>query len=145
MVSTSIRVKVYALWAFFLGLLALTHVIPRLVPTRPDPWHTGETAVAGFVMALLSLAAAVSTFAARESLRDLRAATPDPPPPESVARLRLLLASLWARCVLIGVLGALLAYGAGSARAALPFTVGAAALLALHAPRPWLFRRPPGD
>jgi hypothetical protein len=142
MVSTSIRVKIYSLWALCLALLALTHAIPGLVPVRPDPWNAGETAVAGFVMALLALAAGVSTFAARESLRDLRAATSDPPPPESVARVRLLLTSLWGRCVLIGVLGALLAYGAGSARAAWPFTAGAAVLLALHAPRPWLFRRP---
>jgi hypothetical protein len=143
LISTSIRVQIHGLWVFFWALLALTHAIPGLVPVRPDPWHAGQTAVAGFVLALLSLAAAVSTFAARESLRDLRAATPDPPPPESVARVRLLLVSLWARCVLIGVFGALLAYGAGSARAAWPFTAGAAALLVLHAPRPWLFRRPP--
>ena len=81
-------------------------------------------AVAGFVLALLALTAAVSTFAGRERLRQQAGAT-----------RRVMLLTIWARCTLVGVFGSLLAYGAASPAAAWPFIAGGAVLLLIHAPR----------
>jgi hypothetical protein len=89
-------------------------------------------------MALLSLPLGVSTFSLRETLREDRAAGGDRPP-----ALRALL-SLWTRCLLIGVLGGVLALGAARPASGWPFAAAAATLLLLHAPRSRLFHRPPG-
>jgi hypothetical protein len=82
----------------------------------------------------------VSTFALREKLREVREATPDSS--GGVASVRALLLALWVRCLLIGLLGCALAYGAASPAAAWPFISASAVLLVIHAPRHWLFTRP---
>jgi hypothetical protein len=142
-VPHEVRRGLWALWTTFLVALAALLATAHLVPARQHPWHPAQTAVAGFVLALLSLTLGVSTFAAREKLAEVRAATPAPVPAASVARVRGLLLTLWARCLLIGVFGCLLAYGGASPAAAWPFLLAAAVLLVLHAPRAWLFTRPP--
>jgi hypothetical protein len=133
------RRRLWALWAIFAAALALLVAIPHLVPSRPHPWYAAQIAVAGLVLALLSLPAAVSTFALRERLGEDRAAAPGPP-----AAAQPLLLALWARCVLIGVFGCVLSLGAASPAAGWPFAAAAAALLVLHAPRRRLFARPLG-
>jgi hypothetical protein len=135
------RRQLWSLWTIFLASLALELAILHLVPGRQKPWHPAQTAVAGFVLALLALPAAVSTFAMREKLREVRA-TPGPDSPSGVSGIRATLLALWARCLLIGFFGCLLAYGAASPRAAWPFVAAGAALLVFHAPRHWLFTRP---
>ena len=136
-----VRRQLWGIWTIFLASLALQLAILHLVPGRQHPWHPAQTAVGGFVAALLSLPAAVSTFALREKLREVRDATDDPISPTSVARVRGILIAIWARSLLIGFFGCLLAYGAASLTAAWPFVSAAAALLVFHAPRHWLFRR----
>jgi hypothetical protein len=120
-----LRRQLWALWLLALGLLACELGALYLAPDRVDPWHPAQTAVAGFLLALLGLTLGVSTFALRERLAELRAAS-------EVRRTRLL---LWARCLVVGALGAVLAWGAASPAAALPFVAAAAALLVIHAPR----------
>ena len=97
--------------------------------------------VAGFVLALLSLIAGVGTFTLRESLalREIRSGALDPSTPAGFARVRGMLVVLWTLCLVIGLLGCGLAYGAASPRAAWPYVLAAAVLLVLHAPRRWLF------
>jgi hypothetical protein len=136
------RRQLWVLWAIFLALLALQLAIPQLVPSRQHPWHSGQRAVASFVLVLLSLTAGVASFARRERLREVRADAPDPSSAAGVARIRALLLGLWTSCLLIGIFGCLLAWGAGSPSAAWPFILAAAALLVFHAPRQWLFARP---
>jgi hypothetical protein len=142
LVPSRVRGQLWGLWALFLASLALQLAIPHLVASREHPWHSGQTAVAGFVLALFSLTAAVSSFALRETLRESCRATPDPSSPSHVRSIRAMLLGLWARCFLIGAFGCLLAYGAASPSAAWPFVSAAAVLLVFHAPRPWLFTRP---
>jgi hypothetical protein len=108
----------------FAAALGFLPAIPRLVPTRPQPWDSAETAVATFVLALLALPVAVSTFAGRELLGEH---------PRDTGRLMLL--TIWARCWLIGGFGGLLAYGAASPAVAWPFIAGGAVLLLVHVPR----------
>jgi hypothetical protein len=141
---TGSRVALWGLWALFLALLALELALPELLPARPQAWYDAQVSVAGFVLTLLAILAAVGTFTLRETLvgRDVRAGTLDPRTPAGYARVRLMLLALWTLCLLIGLLGVGLAYGAASARLALPYTFGAAGLLAWHAPRRWLFRSP---
>jgi hypothetical protein len=127
------RHQLWATWAGFAALVALQLAMPRLLPTREIPWHAGQPAVAGFVLALLAMVAGVSSFALREQVRVLLAGAPDPG--AVFARVRVMLLDLWARCLAIGVLGSILAWGAASPVAAWPFVAGAAALLSFHAPR----------
>ena len=69
------RRSLWLLWAIFVAALALELVIAGRLPPLAVPWHAGQAAVVGFVLALIALALGVWTFALRESLalRDLRA------------------------------------------------------------------------
>ena len=135
------RGTLWGLWAGFLALLALELAFAYAAPARLHPWYDAQTSVAGFVLALLAMITGVGTFTLRESLalRDVRAGMLDPGTPEGFARMRRMLVALWALCLTIGALGCALAYGAASPRAALPYLVGAAVLLGVHAPRGSLF------
>jgi hypothetical protein len=138
------RVALWILWAIFAALLALELRIAYLLPARPHPWYEAQVAVAGFVLALLSVLAAVGTFTLRETLgmRRIRSGELDPNTQAGFARVRDMLIVLWTLCLVIGGLGMLLAWGAARPRAAWPYCIGAAALLMLHAPRRWLFAIP---
>jgi hypothetical protein len=135
------RWALWILWAVFAALLALQLRMAYVIPPRPHPWYEAQVAVAGFVLALLSVLAAVGTFTLRETLamRQIRRGELDPNTEAGFARVRGMLVVLWTLCLVIGLLGGALAYGAGSPRAAWPYFLGAAALLVLHAPRRWLF------
>jgi hypothetical protein len=123
-----------------LASLGLLLAVPHLVPGRHQSWDSAQSAVAGFVLALLSLPIAVSTFGRREELRSVGLG---PATPGSVARIPMTLLSIWMRCLVIGSFGCLLAYGAASPRAAWPYLSAAAVLLVLHAPRQRMFERAP--
>ncbi len=135
------RSALWILWAIFAALLTLELRIAYVVPARPHPWYEAQAAVAGFVLALLSVLAAVGTFTLRETLamREIRRGALDPSTDVGFVRVRGMLIVLWTLCLVIGLLGGLLAWGAASPRAAWPYFLGAAALLVLHAPRGWLF------
>ena len=135
------RWALWILWAVFAALLALELRIAYVIPPRPHPWYDAQVAVAGFVLALLAVLAAVGTFTLRETLamREIRRGSLDPNTPDGFARLRGMLVVLWTLCLVIGLLGCGLAYGADSPRAAWPYVFAAAVLLVLHAPRRWLF------
>jgi membrane protease YdiL (CAAX protease family) len=121
---SGIRARLWVVWLLCAAGLALLLTVPRFVPPRPIPWNAGQAAVAGFVLALLSLTSGVSTFAGREQLLE-----------EPGLSRRLMLYTIWARCLLIGVFGAVLAWGASSPGSAWPFIAGGAALMLFHAPR----------
>jgi len=134
---TGSRGALWLLWAGFAALLVLELAFAYAVPSRQHPWYDAQASVAGFVLALLSLVAGVGTFTLRESLalREIRSGTLDPTTPEGFSRVRLMLFVLWTLCLVIGLFGCGLAYGAASPRAALPYLIAAAILLVLHAPR----------
>lgn len=133
-------------WAVLLASLALWLALPRLAPW-PDPWNAAETAVAGFVTAILALVAALGTFALREALveRDLAGGRLDPTTAEGFATVRTRLIELWLLCAAIGALGGLMSRHAEHAAAGWPYLVGAAALFVIHAPTPRFFRRVCGE
>jgi hypothetical protein len=143
---TAPRWALWILWAIFATLLALELRIAWLLPPRPHPWYEAQVAVAGFVLALLSVLAAVGTFTLRETLamRRIRTGELDPHTQAGFARVRDMLIVLWTLCLVVGGLGVLLAWGGARPRAAWPYFIGAAVLLVLHAPRGWLFS-PPRD
>lgn len=141
---TRSRAALWSLWALCFALLALELALAHGMPSRASPWVRAQTAVAGFVLSLFSLVAGVATFAVRETfaLRPIRRGELDPETPAGFAHVRATLLALWALCLLIGLLGDLLAYGAASPRAAWPYWGAAAALLVIHAPRRHLLTRP---
>jgi len=141
----SSRASMWALWAFAVALLGLELVLAeRLASTQTYPWAEATTGVAGFVLGVISVALGVWTFALREglALRDVRSGALDPSTSEGLIRLRRMLVALWTLCVVIGLLGEVVAWGSGSARMAWPYVAGAGALLLLHAPREWVFSPP---
>lgn len=142
------RRMLWIVWAGFLALLALVLGMPQLVTPRSQPWTAAETAVAGFVLTLLSFAAGIGTFAVRENLvlSDLRTGALDPRTPDGFLQVRRMLLALWTLCLLIGIFGGVIAHGSATPAGALPYVVAAAVLLAIHAPRRWLFAGPePGS
>jgi hypothetical protein len=135
------RVSLWGLWASCLALVGLELVLANgLAASRSDPWDPSRVAVAGFVLGVISVALGVWTFALREglALRDVRAGLLDPSTPEGLFRIRRMLLALWSLCLVIGLLGSVVAWGAGNARAAWPYLLGAGVLLVLHAPRSWI-------
>jgi hypothetical protein len=139
------RAILWGLWAFAVGLLGLElFLADRLAAAQTYPWADATVGVAGFVLGVISVALGVWTFALREGLvlRDVRSGALDPSTPDGLVRLRRVLVALWTLCVVIGVLGEVVAWGSGSARMAWPYIAGAGALLLLHAPREWVFRPP---
>lgn len=135
------RPYTWVLWGACLGVLAFELVLPRLLPSRPQPWDAAQTAVAEFILAIFSLVAAVGTFTLRETFAvgPVRRGLLDPSTPAGFARIRATLAVLWLLCLLIGLFGSILAYAAANPAEAWPYVAGAAALLVIHAPRARLF------
>ena len=136
------RATLWMLWAAIVASLALDAIaLTRFLPVRAHPWYDAQTSVALLVLGLLALVAGVGTFALRESLvlRDLRSGTLDPNTPSGFARIQRTLVALWALCLVIGLFGDVLAWGAAKPIVATPFLIGAAVLLVVHAPRRWLF------
>jgi hypothetical protein len=129
-------------WGALLATLAVWLALPLLLAPRPAPWSAAETAVAGFVLALLALVAALGSFALRESIVQREPGSePDPATPEGFALVRARLIELWLLCATIGVLGGVMIRYSGRPAAGWPYLAGAAALFVLHAPTPRLFRR----
>jgi len=128
-------------WAALLALLVLDAFVLARLPVRTDAWYDAEASVVELVLGLLALVTGVGTFALRETLvlRDLRSGAIDPNTASGFARVRRMLFALWSLCLVIAGLGNVLAWGAAQPIAAAPFLLGAAVLLAVHAPRGWLF------
>jgi len=138
------RAALWLVWFLFAAILAIEVAVPYVAAPRPDAWHPAQTALAGFVVAIFSLAAAEGTFALRESLvvRDAPSTALGVRSLAGTGHVRIArFATLWALCTLIGFFGALIAYGAASPAASTPYAVAAAVLLAIHAPRPRLLAR----
>ena len=139
------RSTLWMLWAVIVALLALdAAAIAGVLPTRADVWYEAEASVAQLVLGLLALVAGVGSFALRETLvlRDLRSGALDPSTPSGFRRVQRMLFALWSLSLVIAALGNVLAWGSAKPLAAAPFLIGAAVLLAVHAPRGWLFERP---
>ena len=137
------RTSLWVLWGILLSFLALDVALARMLPPPAIPWYDAQTAVVGFLLALASLAAAVGSFALRESLalRNLRSGALDPASAAGFGRLRFMLFVLWGLADLVGAFGVIMAWGSGDPRLVWPYVTGAAALFVLHAPRSWLFER----
>lgn len=134
----------WAIWGAMFATLALYVAVPTLVPPRATPWHAGQTAVGAFVAGIFALAAAVGTFAIRESLalRHIRSGALDPTTPQGHGRVRVALVAMWALCDFVAILGLVLAIASSQPRLVLPYVAGAAALFVLHRPHDRYFQRP---
>jgi hypothetical protein len=128
--------SLWLVWAALFATLALWPALPRLLGHRADPWYDAQSAVAGFVLALLAVAAGVGTFSLRESLllRDVREGRLDPATPAGLAGVRARLLAVWGLCAAIGALGGILIWFSDRPELGLPYLAGAALLMVLHAP-----------
>jgi hypothetical protein len=140
---TGARGPLWGIWAGLAGTLAIWPALPELIGHRADPWYAAQSAVAGFVLALLSLAAALGSFALREALvfRDVRERRLDPSTPAGRDALRLRLVALWLLCAVIGSLGGIMIWYSDRLALGLPYLAGSAVLFVVHAPWPWLLDR----
>jgi hypothetical protein len=138
------RNVLWAVWAAMFASLALYVWLPTVVPPRAIPWRADQTAVATFVVAIFAIAAAVGTFAIRESLalRQMRSGQLDPTTPEGHARIRVALLVMWALCDAIAILGLVLAIASSRPQLVVPYAVAAAVFFVLHHPNARYFERP---
>jgi hypothetical protein len=130
------------LWIVWLAVVVLTGAV-ALVPTLYGPRTTDSTEagleVMQFVLALLSITAAVGSLAVRESVLrgiwrgDYRGGSRD-----ATERLGRALLGAWVLCLVIAGLGTLLAWFAADPARSWPYLLAAAVLLVYHAPRPGL-------
>lgn len=138
------RSTLWMFWAAIAASLAIDAIaLVQLMPARVEPWYEAETSVVRLVLGLLALVTGLGTFALRETLvlRDLRSGALDPNTASGSARIRRMLVALWSLCLVIALLGDVLAWGSARPIAAAPFLLAAAVLLVVHAPRGWLFAR----
>jgi hypothetical protein len=135
--------SLWLLWGALLATLPAWLAMPRFVAHRAVPWYDAQTAVAGFVLAMLALVAGLGSLAMRESLvfRDVREGRIDPNTPDGMIQLRVRLFGLWLLCALVGAFGAVMAYYSDRPVIGWPYFAGSAVLFALHAPRAAFLRR----
>lgn len=129
-------------WGVLFASLLVWLAVPQMLPPRAHPWSEAQTAVAGFVLALLALVTAVGSFATRETL--VRRAEEQRSAPAGATGgvwVRTRLVALWTLCALVGLYGGVLLRYSAHPAAATPYLVGAAALFVIHAPRPRLLAR----
>jgi hypothetical protein len=133
-------------WAVCFASLAVWPALPRLAAPPAESWNAAETAVAGFVLAILALVAAIGSFALRESLVDHEeGCVPLETTPEGRARVRIGLVELWLLCAGVGALGGVLVRYSAYPATGWPYVAGAALLLLLHAPTRRFFGRVCGE
>jgi len=127
----------WALWATTLSLLGIYAAFPLLVPNVRPPWPPERVDVTSFVLILLCMASAVSSFALRESLltQRLRSGLLDTATLEGARHVRRVLIGCWVLCAAIGTAGFGLELLSAKPAVGWPYLVAAAALLVLHAPR----------
>jgi hypothetical protein len=128
-----------ATWAVLFASLLVWIAMPYVVPPRAQTWYDAQTAVAGFVLAIFALVAAVASFALRESL--VRDSAQQQAASGGGLWVRTRLVSLWLLCALVGVLGGIMIRYSGTSAVGWPYLALAAGLFVVHAPRPALLRR----
>jgi hypothetical protein len=128
-------------WAALFASLSIWVAMPRFATPLPDPWNAAETAVAGFVLAILALVAGLGTFALRESLVERDADATRGASADGGARVQLRLVELWLLCAVIGALGGIMIRHSGRPATGLPYLIGAGALFVIHAPTRRLCQR----
>lgn len=135
--------SLWLVWAGMAASIALWPLLPELIGHRVDPWYAAQAAVAGFVLALLALAAGLGSFALREALvfRDVRERRLDPTTTAGARALRWRLVALWLLCAGIGALGGIMIWYSDRVALGLPYLAGAVGLFVLHAPWPRLLDR----
>jgi len=122
-------------WSGMLATLAALAALPFLAAPTDPWWPDARTAVFTFALTLIAMVAGVGSLALRETLvRSVSSGTLDPRSAEGAARVRSVLLRAWALCVVVGLLGAFVAYVSAEPRRAWPYGLGAVALLLFHAP-----------
>jgi hypothetical protein len=120
-----------------LTTLAGVMAVPALAGPREPWWADARIEVFTYPITLFAITCGVGSLALRERLvRAVSSGTLDPHSAEGGGRVRSVLLRVWALCVAVAIFGAFIAWVAADPRRAWPYAVGAAALLAFHAPRP---------
>ena len=103
----------------------------------PEPrWSRDRTVVFTFALTLVAMVSGIGSLALRETLvRGIERGQVDAATPEGRGYAQAMLGRAWALCGAVGVLGALVAWLAATPAFALPYAVGATALLLFEAPR----------
>jgi hypothetical protein len=133
----------WSCWLMVLAALALSAALPiTLGPTVPW-WPDARSDVLTFALTLLAMTAGVGSLAIRETLvRSVASGAVSPQTPEGAFTVRSSLLRAWILCLIVGLLGFCVAWVSASPIRALPYALGAGALLLFHSPRRSEFSRP---
>lgn len=131
----------WVLWLVVVAGLAAVAAIPSLFGPSSTTYTDAGLDVMQFVLALLCTTAGVGSLAVRESvLRGIWRGEYGGDDRDARERLGRALLGAWILCLLIGVLGSILAWASARPWRAAPYLLAATALLAFHAPRPGLLK-----
>ena len=115
--------------------LAASAAFPFLAGPDDPWWPDARASVLTFALTLLAMVAGVGSLALRETLvRSLASGTLDPRSAAGEARVGSVLLRAWFLCLVVALLGVCVAWVSAEPGRALPYDVGAAALLLFHAP-----------
>jgi hypothetical protein len=129
--------QLWLAWSGLMATLAGVMAVPALAGPREPWWADARIEVFTYPITLFAVTCGVGSLALRERLvRAVSSGTLDPHSAEGGGRVRSVLLRAWALCVAVAIFGAFIAWVAADPRRAWPYAVGAAALLAFHAPRP---------
>lgn len=135
------RGTLVGIWLAVMALLGGVAAAPYLFGPAATTYTEAGLEVLQFVLALLSTTAAVGSLAVRETvLRALWRGEYTGNDSDALERLGRALLGAWLLCLVIGVLGAILAFASAAPARGWPYLLAASALLLYHAPRPGLLR-----
>ncbi len=141
----SMQAGLWAYWLGFVAALALVAAVPFVAGPEQAMLSDAQQSVVTFVLTLLSMTAGVGSLATRENVvRGVSSGTLDPRTPRGAVGMRRMLLGTWALCVVIALMGLLMAWLGASPWSAAPYVVAAATLLVFHAPRAGALDAAPG-
>ncbi len=132
----SMQAGLWAYWLGFVAALALVAAVPFVAGPEQAMLSDAQQSVVTFVLTLLSMTAGVGSLATRENVvRGVSSGTLDPRTPRGAVVMRRMLLGTWALCVVIALMGLLMAWLGASPWSAAPYVVAAATRRVFHAPR----------
>jgi len=136
------RESLWGGWLVALAAVVVVAALPFLVGPTVAAWSNERALVFTFVLTIFALVCVVGSLAERETLvRGVFGGALDPRSSEGAAAVRRTMRRTWLLCIFVAVLGGIGAWFSARPTRAVPFVLGALALLGFHAPRKSTFER----
>ena len=134
--GAALPTRLRSAWVLAFACVLAAAALPALAGPDEPRWSHERTSVFTFALTLVAMVSGIASLALRETLvRAIERGQVDASTPAGAAYARAMLGRAWALCGAVGLLGAFVAWVAATPAFALPYAVGASALLCFEAPR----------